>query len=604
MKIVLRSGEKYCFIGVYRAADKDSPVFNADFFPGLTTICLNAERLGLPVCVCGDFNAKIGSQQGPLGQVEEFFDLLPEASEREEICDSGISLLSTFSNLEYFRMPFAEGGRECLTFRVRPGEGIPREGGSVIDFVFFSLDLVGVAANPGIHVGEESNHVLLLWSIVTRAVPLASENNPPPEPPTSLTFDLPQLLQLSMPDSLLTVLHNPDSVSAPAAYSALLEFIFSFTKRTRTCTNSNAGVQKSKELRELSTVMRKVERLRVRTQDPARREFLGKEYTRLAGLWRAQRDLDRRRVAEELRSKFWSAHRSGNPHLAWKYARKNLSGKGGGIRTSATRAITREGWEQHFSSLFGGTDTVALAQSLNEISLPGVTVTQLDTPFEAWEVANALEKKKNHKAPGPDGIRIEFLRVFRYDDAVCQALANVFTILSRDCWFPSDWERAYLYVLYKGTGDIASVNSFRGIALKSHVLKLFESLLCARLTRWLDEERLLPEEQLAYRSGLSGVDHIYYLHVIRESEVARNGVCYAGFIDLRKAFPSVNRRKLLESLVNAGASDKTVSILRKLYAVDSFQLLLDGVPGTVIFTVVVGVHEGSSHAPSSFTRTT
>ena len=43
-----------------------------------------------------------------------------------------------------------------------------------------------------------------------------------------------------------------------------------------------------------------------------------------------------------------------------------------------------------------------------------------------------------------------------------------------------------------------------------------------------------------------------------------------------------------------------VGILRKLYVIDSFQLLLDGAPGTMVFVVVSGVHEGSCLSPLLF----
>ncbi len=599
LRVTLLSGLEFCLVCVYRAADNRSPVHNPSFFPDLAVTCLRAEQLNLPVCVAGDFNAKIGSLQGQLGLVEEFVYLLPEAVERDEVCEAGIEMLSTFSNLEYFRIQFTEFGRECLTFRVRPGQnGHANEGGSIIDHVFLSPELASVVSDPGVHVGLESNHVLLTWSFDVPTAHTARDSVSPVS--FSLTFDLEKLLDVSIPDSLLAVLDDPDTVNAESAYTSLLDFIRTYTKQTRTCTPGRRETGEGRELKELRRVVRKVERMRAKEQDPARREFLGREYSRLASLWREKRDVDRKRVAEELRSRFWSAHKSGNSYLAWKYARTNLSGKGGGIRTAATRAITREGWEEHFSNLLGGNDPQATARALYEISLPGVAVAQLDEPFAGWEVAEVLDRKRNHKAPGPDGIRIEFLRVFRYDDRVCQVLANVFSIIYRECWSPAEWERAYLYVLYKGVGDVSLANSFRGIALKSHLLKLFESLLCARLTRWLNERGLLPPEQLAYRSGLSGTDHIFYLHVLRESEVAKDGSFFAGFIDLRKAFPSVNRRRLLESLVHEGVSDKMVAMFRQLYTVDSFQLLLDGVPGTVVFTVVVGVHEGSCLSPTLF----
>ena len=43
-----------------------------------------------------------------------------------------------------------------------------------------------------------------------------------------------------------------------------------------------------------------------------------------------------------------------------------------------------------------------------------------------------------------------------------------------------------------------------------------------------------------------------------------------------------------------------IAVLRKLYVVDSFQLLLDGTPGTMVFVVVSGVHEGSCLSPLLF----
>jgi hypothetical protein len=43
-----------------------------------------------------------------------------------------------------------------------------------------------------------------------------------------------------------------------------------------------------------------------------------------------------------------------------------------------------------------------------------------------------------------------------------------------------------------------------------------------------------------------------------------------------------------------------VAMLRRLYTSDCFQLLLDGVPGTAVFVVVAGVHEGSCLSPLLF----
>ncbi len=97
-------------------------------------------------------------------------------------------------------------------------------------------------------------------------------------------------------------------------------------------------------------------------------------------------------------------------------------------------------------------------------------------------------------------------------------------------------------------------NNYRGITLKSHFLKLLEAVVCARFVAWLDKNSLLPDEQLAYRKGHSGTNHLFTLHVLREDAIRRGQVLYVGFLDLAKAFPSVNRVELLSDLVSEGVS--------------------------------------------------
>jgi hypothetical protein len=237
---------------------------------------------------------------------------------------------------------------------------------------------------------------------------------------------------------------------------------------------------------------------------------------------------------------------------------------------------------------------------LLEIELGGVCIPTIDDDFSAEEVRWVLEQKRNHKAPGPDKLRVDFLQILRYDDTVCLAIANMFSILLHSCETPEEWRRAYLFILYKRKGDKSLADSFWGITLKSHMLKLFESLLERRLSRWMESKRLIPREQLAYRHGRSGVDHIFVLNVIRECEVARSGHLFAALIDLKKAFPSVSRQLLVTDLVEAGVSDKMVGILRRLYVGNTFQLLLDGQVGSLVFMVVTGVHEGSCLSPLLF----
>ncbi len=587
-----RHSEPLAIIGVYRTSNEDSPVYDHNFFANLNSHCTTIVNSGLPLIVAGDFNAKIGSVENAFGDVDEFVDLLPLATESSECNDAGAEMLGVFSELEFHRLPFSDSGIEKFTFVLLPTEEQPnRTGGSIIDHVFFSPDLLARLNNTSLRLRPESAHCALGWEL---SVDEEVVRDAPTEVDGSFsTIDIEKVLNLHLSDDFINLATNPDSFTVTSAYSVILEFINSFTKVVRV---TGRKERLSHDLRELLATTRRVERLW--RQDPFSEEgkIRGLELTRLARLFRERRELERRQEAETVRRKFWEAHYSGEMFKAWKIAKSQISGKGGGIRTSATQGISKEAWERHFSTIFSGSGQTSLVQvRLNPFNVP-----DLDEPFTLEEVRHALEGKRNHKAPGPDGLRIDFLRLFRYDDTVCQALANFFSMVAANSEIPADWERAYLFILYKGKGDKTSPDSFRGITLKSHILKLFESLLHARLVRWMEKKKLLPVEQLAYRSGLSGVDHIFTLNILREDIVARKGAFFVALIDLRKAFPSVNRGSLLNDLTDTGVSGRTVSVLRRLYVSDTFQLLLDGVPGTMVFTVVSGVHEGSCLSPLLF----
>jgi hypothetical protein len=90
------------------------------------------------------------------------------------------------------------------------------------------------------------------------------------------------------------------------------------------------------------------------------------------------------------------------------------------------------------------------------------------------------------------------------------------------------------------------------------------------------------------------------LTVLREKVKIEGRELHAAFVDLKKAFPSVNRQRLLNELSGMGVSDQFLRILTRLYSGDTFSVLLDGKPGTRKFQVGSGVHEGSPLSPLLF----
>ncbi len=152
---------------------------------------------------------------------------------------------------------------------------------------------------------------------------------------------------------------------------------------------------------------------------------------------------------------------------------------------------------------------------------------------------------------------------------VCRALANVFNLVLKHGEIPVEWDNAFLFVLYKGKGDRAGPNNYRGITLKSQFLKLFEAIMCTRFLRWAETNSHFPIEQLAYRNGPSETDHLFLLNILKEYSLGCGRPLFVSLIDLRKTSPSIDREKLLVDLRDSGTSARFVSIMRRLYTQDT-----------------------------------
>jgi exonuclease III len=592
--------ETFKLVAAYRTANSKSPVFDATFFQTLAELCQSSASTGEKVLLLGDFNAKIGDIDSELGSVEEFAFLLPTTSANSTVCPVGRTLLESLSGADFFLVPvFNVEGKYPITCKPN-SDRASTTAGSVIDFVFASLAAIPRVVDVGYGFASElSSHAWLEFGMQVLGKDESTRATTPDQgvPRITMSFDVDRVLEIAHTDALVALATDPSSFTVREAYETILDFVSTYTVTRVVQASPNVTPGLHPRLRDIRKRARRIERKIKKCRDVEVRTVLEENLRQVIEVWKAERDAVEDEKRAKIREQFRQARAAGNHHLSWRLAKLNLAGKGGGVKSSATMAISRADWERHFRGVY---QSSAGAAAVDNVDVGRATNAALDSIITPEEVTAALEKKKNLRAPGPDGFRVDFLRLVRYDETVTRAIANFFNLVLNGSEVPSEWDSAYLFVLYKGKGDPADANNYRGITLKSQFLKLLESVICNRLTSWFESHQLLPPEQLAYRHGLSGTDHLYMLNVIIEDALARGKVLFIGLIDLCKAFPSVNRQKLLEDLVRVGVSSKTVSLLRRLYSSDNFRLLLDGVPGTVVFCVVVGVHEGSCLSPMLF----
>ncbi len=80
--------------------------------------------------------------------------------------------------------------------------------------------------------------------------------------------------------------------------------------------------------------------------------------------------------------------------------------------------------------------------------------------------------------------------------------------------------------------------------------QVYEKLLFSRLWSWFSRSRIFRLPQFGFRPKSSTIDAIFVLlGLVRQHTVVLKQPLYVAFVDITKAFPSLNRRKLFGRFV-------------------------------------------------------
>ena len=112
--------------------------------------------------------------------------------------------------------------------------------------------------------------------------------------------------------------------------------------------------------------------------------------------------------------------------------------------------------------------------------------------------------------------------------------------------------------------DARNLLNYRGISLLSVPYKIYADILNQRLMKWLDENRLLVEQQNSFRKKRNCIEHIIYslYTIINNRKLSRHST-FACFIDYKKAFDTVNRDMLWYKLMCIGVNERIIIICKR-----------------------------------------
>ena len=219
-----------------------------------------------------------------------------------------------------------------------------------------------------------------------------------------------------------------------------------------------------------------------------------------------------------------------------------------GRRSSRTKEGLSKRWREHFGTLLNRPSSVD-SDTQNQISQHPARVS-LAKP----NTIEVIHPTISGRASGKDGIPADIYKAAGPD--ALGALHDVLLTVWEEEMMPDDFRDALIVSLYKKKGSKSDCD----ISLLSVAGKIFARVILNRLITV--SEQTLSEPQCGFRPGGNTVDMIFAVRQLQGKCFEQNKPLYSVFIDLTKAFDTVNRKALWTVLECIGCPPKLVSMIR------------------------------------------
>ena len=216
-------------------------------------------------------------------------------------------------------------------------------------------------------------------------------------------------------------------------------------------------------------------------------------------------------------------------------------------------------------------------------------------PVTESEVINAIRDLKM-SGPGYDGIHVRVIKLA--DHVLSPILTKLINLSFIRGVVPDSLKIAKLSPIFKG-GDDLQISNYRPISIMPTFSKLVERLAFVQLSTHLSENNILTEEQYGFRKSISPQFAILKLIKYIIESLEKGKFTIGVFLDLRKAFDTVDHGILLKKLEYYGIRDGALHWFRS-YLSDRYQYTEIGGIKSRRDIVSVGVPQGTPMGPILF----
>lgn len=215
------------------------------------------------------------------------------------------------------------------------------------------------------------------------------------------------------------------------------------------------------------------------------------------------------------------------------------------------------------------------------------------------EIKEIIATLKSGKSPGLDTLKTETLQEIA--NFIAEPLAFIINRSLEVGIFPTPLKNALIKPIYKN-GDKTEPENYRPISLISNLAKIYEKLLKKRIISYLDKNKIISARQYGFREARSTEDAMAELTANIYKSLDESKPCLCIFVDLAKAFDTVNHKKLLNTLESIGFRGTALKLMTSYLTnrsqcvgigniVSSNKIMEYGVPqGTVLGPLLFNIY--------------
>lgn len=220
-------------------------------------------------------------------------------------------------------------------------------------------------------------------------------------------------------------------------------------------------------------------------------------------------------------------------------------------------------------------------------------------PFVETRMGNIRFRNRNilpiltilniHKSAGPDGIPPIVLN--RCARTLVGPLRRLFQMSFSSGVFPEIWKSANITPISKKGGSRSDPTNYRPISVTSILSKVMEKVINRKLIRYLEDNRLLNDNQYGFREKRATGELITLLTDKFNKAVHAFGESLSISLDISKAFERVWHKGLLYKLATFGINDQFINWTESYLSNRKIRVIVDNTLSD-IFNLNSGVPQG------------